>query len=292
MRLLHAVLAFSIVASGNALAAGIAPGPILAAAPSQYATTDGVRVHYKVIGHGHPVLVFLHGLGGDMNVWREQVAAFQGRAHLILIDLPGHGGSDAPRVYSMRGFARAVTSVLSKTRADSAIIVGHSLGIVVARELDRYYPGRSRAIISVDGLLHNPFSDNAEAKAFVSRFEGTEGDERLGEFFDGLLTTASPALRDEVRGAALATNRAAVVATLAAAFDIDAWDNDHLSVPLLAIVARSPQTNDAFVAAIHGLGRDVSVELVDGTDHFLMLDAPAELNARMQKWLMAHKWLK
>ena len=291
MRLLGAVLGLSLFAAINAPAAELTSGPILAAAPSQYVTLDGARIHYKVIGRGKATIVFLHGLGGNLNVWREQVAALQMRARLILIDLPGHGGSGAPARYSMHGFARAVHAVLKATKDEHAILVGHSLGALVAREVDRYYPAHSRAIVSVEGLLRNPFPDPEKGKAFLDSFRGDEGDAHIGRFFDAMLTTAPPATRDEVRSTAVATRRAAFVATFEAALAPEAWVDDKVSVPLYALIARDPRTDDAYLQYIRSLGRDVTVDVIDGTDHFLMLDAAAGLNARLETWLTVHKWI-
>lgn len=294
MRLLGALLGLTMLTATGSPPAGLAPGPILASAPSQYVTVDGARVHYKVVGHGKATIVFLHGLGGNLNIWREQVAVLQSRAHLVLIDLPGHGGSDAPASYSIRGFARAVVAVLKATHDEHAIFVGHSLGALVAREVDRYYPAHSRAIISVDGMLQNPIPDPEKAKAFLDSFRGEGGDARLASFYGDMLTKlakTSPAVRDEVRATALATPREALISTLAAALAPDAWVDDKVSVPLYAIVARDPHTDDAYLQYLHSLGGDVTVEVIDGTDHFLMFDEAAGLNTRIEKWLTLHKWI-
>lgn len=293
MRLLNAVLGFSFSAALTMHAAGLMPGPVLSAAPSQYVASDGTRIHYKVVGRGRPTIVFLHGLGGDMNVWREQVAALHTRARLILIDLPGHGDSEAPASYSMRGLARAVNAVLKQTNTDRAILVGHSIGALIAREVDRTYPGHCRAVVSVDGMLRNPFPEPEAAAKALASFQGPDGDAHLGAFYDSMLSAASPSLRDEVRTAALATPRAAVVGTLQATILPDAWkDDDKLSVPLYAVMAKSPYTNDDYLQYVRGLGKDVTIDVIDGTDHYLMLDAAQELNRRLETWLEAHKWLK
>jgi pimeloyl-ACP methyl ester carboxylesterase len=291
MRLLGAMLGFLLFAATSAPPGELAPGPILAAAPSQYVMLDGARVHYKVVGRGKATIVFLHGLGGNLNVWREQVSAMHLRARLVLIDLPGHGGSEAPASYSMHGFARAVSAVLKATRDEHAILVGHSLGALVAREVDRYYPAHCRAIVSVEGLLRNPFPDVEKAKAFLDTFRGGDGDTHVGQFYDSMLTTAPAAIRNEIRTTALAMPRAALTATLGAALAPEAWVDDRVSVPLYAIIARDPRTDDSYLQYIRSLGKDVTVDVIDGTDHFLMLDEAAGLNLRLETWLTKHNWI-
>lgn len=291
MRLLGALLGFALFAATSTAPEGLAPGPVLAAAPSQYVTLDGARVHYKVVGHGKATIVFLHGLGGNLNVWREQVVALQSHAHLVLIDLPGHGGSEAPAAYSIRGFARAVIAVLKATKDEHAILVGHSLGALVAREVDRYYPAHCRAVVSVEGMLQNPISDPEKGKALLDSFRGDGGDARVAAFYDAMLTTATPTVRDEVRATAVATPRAALIGTLGAALAPEAWVDDKVSVPLYAIVARDSHTDEAYLQYLRSLAKDVTVDVIDGTDHFLMFDESAGLNARLEKWLTTHKWI-
>ncbi len=291
MRLLSAVLGFSCFAATTMAAAGIAPGPILSTAPSQFVASDGARVHYKVLGHGKATMVFLHGVGGDLNVWREQVAAFQSKARLILVDLPGHGLSDPPSSYSLRTFARAVSAVLKQTRTENAILVGHSISALIAREVDRTFPAHCRAIVTVDGMLRDPFPDPEEGAKFVAGFQGDGGDARLGAFFDAMLSAAPAALHEEIRAAAIATPRAVVVGTLSSSFPAEVWRGDKVSVPLYAMVARGPHADEAYVQFLHTLGDDVTVDLIDNADHYLMLDAAGELNARLEKWLTAHRWI-
>ncbi len=82
------------------------------------------------------------------------------------------------------------------------------------------------------------------------------------------------------------------IATLGAALMPEAWQDEKVSVPLYAIIARDPHTDDAYLQFVRSLGRDVTVDVIDGTDHFLMLDAAAGLNARLEKWLTNHKWIR
>lgn len=292
MRLLSAVPGFLFFAATGMAAAGFNPGPILSSAPSQFVMSDGARVHYKVVGHGKATIVFLHGLGGDLNVWREQVSALQSKARLILIDLPGHGLSEPPASYSMRILARAVSVVLKQTRTENAILVGHSIGALIAREVDRTFPAHCRAVVAVDGMLRNPFPDPEAGARFVAGFQGEGGDARLGAFFDAMLTAAPAPLREEIRAAAVGTPRAVVIGTLSAAFPPEVWSSEKVSVPLYAVVPRTPQTDDAYLQYLHTLGNDVTVDIIDNADHFLMLDAAGELNERLEKWLTAHKWIR
>ena len=68
---------------------------------------DGVSIHYVSAGEGQP-LVFLHGLGGQLENWINQIAHFAKTHHVIALDLPGHGRSDGGEI----GFLVFVNTVI------------------------------------------------------------------------------------------------------------------------------------------------------------------------------------
>jgi pimeloyl-ACP methyl ester carboxylesterase len=282
--LLIAVFAASAVAE-------IAPGPILATAPSRFVRVDGAKVHYKIVGNGRNAIVFVHGWGGNMNVWREQVAALHDKARLVLIDLPGHGKSEKPATYSMRTFAKAVAAVLTHARVEQAILVGHSMGALVVRNVDRFYPGSSRGVIAVDGALLLMLPPE-QAKGFVDGFRGDDWQAKAGKFFDALLSHATPALREEVRDAALAMPHDVMVKTMEAYLDPSGWTDEKISVPLLVIVSASPQWTPEYEARVRALGSDVTFESIKNADHFLFIEDPARFNEPMKHFLAAHHWIR
>src|SRR5260370_36256826 len=113
------------------------PNP-LDKAPSQFAKLDDIRVHYKSLGTGDTALVFVHGWTCNMNFWRYQVPAFDGKMRMILIDLPGHGESDKPKVnYTPEFFAKSVDAVLKEAGVEKAVLDGHSMGTPVIKRISQ-----------------------------------------------------------------------------------------------------------------------------------------------------------
>src|SRR4051812_15671885 len=169
-------------------------------APSRMAKLDGQRIHYKSLGEGATALVFLHGWTCDLTFWRGQVPAFAGKVRMLLIDLPGHGRSDKPRIeYSMEHLARAVDAVLQDAGVQNAVLVGHSMGTPVARQFYRLFPRKTRAIVAVDGALK--FLDKpAEFDSFVASLAGPDYKQIQAKMIDGMLPETMPArLRTSVK---------------------------------------------------------------------------------------------
>lgn len=93
-------------------------------------------------------LVLLHGHPFDRSMWRPQLDALSTEFRVLALDLPGYGASP-PRsdTMTMRAFADTVVEVLDTLAIDRAVIVGLSMGGLVAMELGLGYPRRVNGLI-------------------------------------------------------------------------------------------------------------------------------------------------
>ncbi|MBA3524206.1 MAG: alpha/beta hydrolase [Geodermatophilaceae bacterium] len=91
-----------------------------------------------------PLVVLLHGLGGNSGVWAGLTPLLQGRRWLAL-DLPGHGRSDPLPVYGYREVAEAVHAALPGD--EEIALIGHSFGGAVGLVLAGMRP--LSAVVSV-----------------------------------------------------------------------------------------------------------------------------------------------
>ncbi len=103
-------------------------------------TADGHRVHYRRHGKTGPHVVLLHGLGLAGDFWvdiPDRLAALEGEPHRALtIDNRGVGGSALPRrPFTMGDMADDVAAVLDAECVDAAVVVGISMGGMVAQHL-------------------------------------------------------------------------------------------------------------------------------------------------------------
>jgi len=109
----------------------------------------GVRLRWFVGGEG-PSLLLLHGLGGAASNWIELAPELARENRVIAVDLPGHGGSSPlPALPNLEPFADRVGLVLRSEAADPAVVVGHSLGCVVALRLAMRSPELVRGLVLV-----------------------------------------------------------------------------------------------------------------------------------------------
>lgn len=104
----------------------------------------------EVRGSDGPVILFLHGLLGSHRYWDGVASHIEG-ARLVLPDLLGFGDSPKPRAaYSVAEHVSAIDAALRRAAGDApAIVVGHSMGALLAVDYALAYPQRVRALVLV-----------------------------------------------------------------------------------------------------------------------------------------------
>src|SRR5262245_56771661 len=96
-------------------------------------------------------LVLLHGFASSMHWFTPLAERLRSDYRLIRIDLLGHGGSEKPGGgYSMEHQAEQVARVLDLLRVKRAIVIGHSMGGIVATALAERYPARVKGLVLID----------------------------------------------------------------------------------------------------------------------------------------------
>jgi pimeloyl-ACP methyl ester carboxylesterase len=128
----------------------------------------GVRVRYYAGGDGRAV-VLVHGLGGAASNWVDLAAVLAERHRVLIPDLPGHGGSSPlPAAPTLSAFADRVAVLLERERLARAVVVGHSLGGLVALRLACRFPERIGGLVLAGSAGFSPSSRRAEHALLVS----------------------------------------------------------------------------------------------------------------------------
>jgi pimeloyl-ACP methyl ester carboxylesterase len=123
----------------------------------KFIEVDGVRLHYLERGKG-PVLVLLHGnavLADDYEQCGLLDQAAE-RYRVIAFDRPGFGYSERPRttVWTPQAQARLLHHALQELGVDSALVVGHSWGTMVALAMALDVPDFVRALVLLSGYYY------------------------------------------------------------------------------------------------------------------------------------------
>ena len=103
-----------------------------------YAYTGG-----KPFNPLQPTAVFIHGAQNDHSIWILQSRYFAHHGFNVLaLDLPGHGRSKGAALTSVEVIAGWVLALLDAVGVDKAMLVGHSMGSLIALEAAHQAPDR------------------------------------------------------------------------------------------------------------------------------------------------------
>ncbi|WP_181068684.1 alpha/beta fold hydrolase, partial [Nocardia nova] len=110
-----------------------------------------MTLHVRDYGGDGVPLVLLHGAGRSLADWDAAATHLLGAGHrVVAVDLPGHGRSPDIAPWSVRTVVRRVAEALDAHRVGEPVVVGHSLGGLVAVEYARAC--RVRAAVNLDGF--------------------------------------------------------------------------------------------------------------------------------------------
>lgn len=238
---------------------------------------DGVEIAATVHSIGQPSVVLVHGWMCDQTYWEAQIPALSEHFGVVTVDLAGHGLSGVGRQsWTIASLGDDVATVSSQLQLNHVVVIGHSMGGRVGLEVARLLPETVIGVIGVD-TLHDAEAewDPAEVGGLLAGFE-TDFAGTCGGFVRSMFgDQASEPVIDEIVtdmcggpgeiGTALFRDYAAY--DLAAALQAT-------HVPIRSINADKWSTN----VAANKKYADFDVVVLEGYGHFLMQEAPGELN--------------
>lgn len=113
--------------------------------------TEAPLAHLHWGGHG-PLVLLLHGVGGGRQAWGDAesgtgAALAAAGFEVLAIDFPGYGLSPAIEPCHLRDMAEAVGRLIAHQGGGAAVLVGHSMGGMVAQELSAILPDKVSALV-------------------------------------------------------------------------------------------------------------------------------------------------
>jgi 3-oxoadipate enol-lactonase len=255
--------------------------------------SSGVKIFYDTYGQGRPI-VFLHPWTTNGYIWYFQVFPFARHNQTVVIDHRGHGRSDKPKSgYSIPEHARDVAAVLDSLHIEKAVLVGNSIGGMIAMQCALDYPDRvsALAIVSSGTGLGETMPKEA-ADAFKNNFEAT-----FGALLEGTVSARSKRERPEIlevmKGHFLVQSNFprhvfdSAVADPAGVFN---WNiKDRLASIRKPTTIFAGEEDQATPVAANKLLADnipgAKLDVIKDVGHFYQLEKPLEFNAALQEFL-------
>jgi pimeloyl-ACP methyl ester carboxylesterase len=250
-----------------------------------YVDAAGVRLYYERAGSGEPELLFVHGWCCDRTTFQPQFEYFARTHAVTALDLRGCGKSDCPESgYNIRDFADDLAPFCAQAGIEKPVVIGHSLGGMIAVELAARYPWLPRALVLVDPGPIDPLPETVKFfDSAADQLEGPSGEEVRR------LWTEDMGARDAELAQWISELMCRVPLPIAAAVirGINAWNGVGAlalcTVPTLLL--RRLLDDNPEAVRLRAIKPDLEVGITVGAGHFHQLEVPEQVNAMIERFL-------
>lgn len=114
--------------------------------------SDGTETFVKEAGNSNnKAIVLLHGIGADHKMWEPQIQVFSESGYYVLApDLLGHGKSSKVNTLELRDWENQITNLLLQKGLSQCILVGVSMGGVIAQSFAMNNPEKVNKLVLSD----------------------------------------------------------------------------------------------------------------------------------------------
>ena len=282
--------------------------PLTAHSQAAAAATTFVPTRFTVVDAGtvgKPDVVLIPGLGSSRAVWdgEAKLLAPNYRLHLVQVDgfagVPAGANSTGP---ILPGIVEELHGYIASAGIHP-VVVGHSLGGLLALMLADKYPGDVRKMVIVDTLPFYAVLFSADATVETTKPYAEVMRKQMMAVPADQYAAMQPAIAAQmvkdpegqklVAASSGASDRAVVVEAMAEDMVTDLrGDVATIKVPTLVLYEYDPTlqqpdaaTYEASVKAGYQPMPNVTLVRVDGSRHFIMYDQPAKFDAALEGFL-------
>ncbi len=256
-------------------------------------------------GAGNPAMIFIPGLSCGSWVWDSAVRKYSGTHTVYVLTLAGFDGLPAPTGPALDSADASLLQLITSAKIDRPILVGHSLGGLLALRFGTEHAAMLRGVVSVDALpVFAAFSQSTpdQRNTAADAFAGQMRDAPSAQYLAMQQKTVNGMITDPAVAASAGALMAKSDQQASAAYMDDFLRTDlrpalpKLTVPTLEIAAvptkpaafEPPQAATSpiadrmagykqYEAGIFAGAPNVTVVPIANSLHFVMLDQPKAL---------------
>ena len=267
---------------------------------SEIATTyvEGTpRLAVDHAGSG-PMVLFMHGIGGNRLNWSEQIEACSASFHAVAWDARGYGESDdyeGPLEFG--DFARDVVRVLDHFGARRAHLVGLSMGGRIAQDFHARFPDRVATLVLCDTMSDFTTTLSPEKRAeFVRlRQEPLLSGKEPEDIADGIVASligpnADEDARLQLRRSIALLHKESYLKTIEASLTFDrSAEVERIAVPTLLLYGEHDRLTPPDVGrALAGRIAGSRFVMIEDAGHLANMEQPQAFNAALLAFLEEH----
>ncbi|MBZ4422432.1 alpha/beta hydrolase [Myxococcus sp. RHST-1-4] len=241
-------------------------------------------LHVDDGGKGGLPVVFVHSSCGNTTHWAAQFVHLRRSRRAVALDLRGHGKSAPPADgdISVEDFARDIEAVVDALGLQRFVLVGHSMGGAVCAAYAGLHPDRVAGLFLLDPASDGRSIPAEQAAGFMQVLATDAWSAVIEEYWTPMLAPSRPEVRERVLSQMRATSQAGARAGLGALLTFDP----------VAALRRYPGPRLSVITAFNEepgsyqrLVPELPFRKVEGTGHWVQLDAPDTVNALLDGFL-------
>ncbi len=273
---------------------------------------EGVGLgHVEVRGTGGIPMVLIPGVSSDWTVWEEFLDRHAGRFTMYAVTLAGMSGTPSPRVAIDAGSTpwldhavRSVARLIEDEGLERPIVMGHSMGGMIAMRLGIEHPELVGWVVTLDGMPAVPLGreytpaerEDVVENRLAERLRRMNSEQWHREQESNLRRV----IRDDEMVERLAAMTRKTHRRVGTQYSVEQIKSDirpllpRLETPTLAIAAMGPHSPEAMDFRgewMQAMRRAPNAQLVffEETNHFVMLDRPEELDWALREFLSGRR---
>ncbi|HKP25864.1 MAG TPA: 3-oxoadipate enol-lactonase [Dongiaceae bacterium] len=234
--------------------------------------------------------VFVNALGTDLRIWDEVVADYAGNFRILRYDLRGQGLSDAPPApYSIDDHVADLAALLEGREIHGAIVVGMSVGGMIALALAAAHPELVRLLVLCDTAhrIGTPELWSARIEAVRANGLASIADAVLERWLSIEFRHAHPADLAGYRNMLTRNPAEGYIGTCATLRDTDLTSvAAEVTQSTLCLVGEADQaTPPALVESLSALIPNATYKTIPNGGHLPCIEQPGSLSLRIESFV-------
>ncbi len=227
------------------------------------------RLSLIAAGQGDPLIILIHGVGLRAEAWGGQRESLAQLGELRAVDMPGHGHSAGlPPYADLQDFTDAIAVALDRP----AIVIGHSMGAMIALDMAVRYPVKVVGIAALNAIYRRGAEAREAVLARADALDGTslpDPEPTLTRWFGNTDSPERQACAAWLGGVDPAGYRAAYSVFARADAPSDAALSQLAMPALFATGAQEPNSTPAMSRSMADLAPHGQATIIEGAAHMM-----------------------